>query len=85
MATGSRFDRDLIAINHPIHIERWIRFTSDRDRLNLIRNSGRSIISDVAGRFICLQLLLFMLFIVERILAYPHTLKRNTHLTMTID
>ena len=36
IATGSRFDRDLIAI-----IGRWMSFTSDRDRLNLIRNSGR--------------------------------------------
>ena len=35
-----QLDRDRIAIR-PIHIARWIRSRSDRDRLNPIRNSGR--------------------------------------------
>ena len=35
-----QLDRDRIAIR-PIHIARWIRSRSDRDRLNPIRRSGR--------------------------------------------
>ena len=40
LATRSRSDHDRIEIR-PIHIARWIRSRSDRDRLNPIRNSER--------------------------------------------